>query len=82
MKDIKAFYLSAKWKRKRKAILARDDYKCQMCKRYGRTTPAQTVHHIKHLDEYPELALDSNNLISVCNKCHNKLHPEKGGFNK
>lgn len=82
MKDIKAFYLSAKWKKKRKAILARDDYKCQICKRYGRTTAAQTVHHIKHLDEYPELALDSSNLISVCNKCHNKLHPEKGGYNK
>lgn len=73
------FYNSTKWKKKRKAILARDGYLCQICKRYGRRTPAEIVHHIKHLDEYPELALDSKNLISVCSKCHNKLHPEKGG---
>ena len=73
------FYKSTKWKKKRKAILTRDGYLCQMCKRYGRRTPAETVHHIKHLDEYPELALDNRNLISVCSKCHNKLHPEKGG---
>jgi len=80
--NTEAFYLSSKWKRKRKAILKRDGYLCQICKRYGRRTDAQTVHHIKHLDEYPELALENSNLISVCNACHNKLHPEKGGYNK
>lgn len=71
------FYNSAAWKRKRAAILRRDGYMCQRCKRYGRQRQAQTVHHIKHLDEYPELAYDSTNLISLCNDCHNAEHPEK-----
>ena len=65
------------WKHKRAVILRRDGYKCQRCKRYGRQREAQVVHHIKHYDEYPELALDNKNLISLCNECHNAEHPEK-----
>ena len=38
---------------------------------------ATTVHHIKHYDEYPELALENDNLISLCDACHNYFHPEK-----
>ena len=76
---INKFYKSKAWKQKRAAILRRDNYQCQRCKRYGRLRQAQTVHHIKHYDEYPELALDNNNLISLCNDCHNAMHPEKAG---
>lgn len=68
---------SRKWKRKREYILRRDKYMCQRCKRYGRTTEAKEVHHIKHADEYPELAYDNKNLISLCHACHNHEHPEK-----
>ena len=71
------FYKSKAWERKRAAILRRDGYQCQRCKRYGRQRPATMVHHIKHYDECPELALDNNNLISLCNDCHNAEHPEK-----
>ena len=70
-------YKDIKWRKKRAAILRRDGYLCQMCKRYGRYTQATTVHHIQHVDEHPELAFLDDNLISVCEKCHNKLHPEK-----
>ena len=75
--NTKEFYLSEKWKRKRRYILRRDSYECQMCRRYGRHIEAVEVHHIKHLDEYPELALDDSNLISLCHACHNAQHPEK-----
>lgn len=71
------FYASARWKHKREIILRRDKYLCQNCKRYGRQVQAVTVHHIKHLDEFPELALKDDNLVSLCNACHNKAHPEK-----
>ena len=72
------FYLTPKWQRKRAAILRRDKYQCQECKRYGRMREAKTVHHIKHLEDDPELALEDSNLISLCYACHNKAHPEKG----
>lgn len=72
-------YRSTRWKHKRLAILRRDGYKCQHCKRYGRAVEATEVHHIKHADEYPELVWENSNLISLCHACHNKQHPEKGG---
>lgn len=72
------FYESRKWKRKRQQILKRDGYMCQICKRYGRIREAQEVHHIQHLEDRPDLALDNNNLISLCRACHNAQHPEKG----
>lgn len=73
------FYKSKRWLRKRDAILRRDGYRCQICQRYGKVRPAVTVHHIKHYEEYPELGLTDSNLISLCQACHNKMHPEKGG---
>lgn len=74
-----SFYKSSAWLRKRDMILKRDNYLCQDCKRYGKHTEATTVHHIKHYDEHPELALSDFNLVSLCAACHNKRHPEKGG---
>lgn len=72
-------YKSKRWKSKRLAILRRDKYLCQECKKYGKIKEAVTVHHIKHADTHPELAYDDNNLESLCQGCHNKKHPEKGG---
>ena len=31
------------------------------------------VHHIKPLEDYPELALELDNLISLCNDCHEQI---------
>ena len=68
------FYKSKKWKTKRQSILRRDEYICRECKRYGKTTPATTVHHILPLEQRPDLKLNSQNLISLCNECHNQMH--------
>lgn len=73
------FYKSSKWKRKRETILRRDEYQCRQCKRYGKVTPANTVHHIYPLEQYPELALVSANLISLCNPCHEQMHDRLSG---
>lgn len=70
-------YKSRRWLRVRSAALRRDGYKCQWCVRYGRSVPAVTVHHIQHADEHPELAYKMDNLVSLCQACHNKAHPEK-----
>lgn len=73
------YYTTTRWRTKRAFILKRDGYMCQECKKYGKRVEATTVHHIKTVEEHPELAFDNKNLISLCAKCHNKAHPEKGG---
>ena len=70
-------YKSKRWKIKAKQIKRRDKYLCQECLKYGRRTEATVVHHIEPADERPDLAFVNNNLISLCAKCHNKMHPEK-----
>lgn len=67
-------YKDKKWRHKRETILRRDDYQCRECKRYGKTTKAEQVHHIYPLENYPELALNNHNLISLCTSCHDKMH--------
>lgn len=47
---------------------------CQLSKRYGKQVPAELVHHIYPVDEYPEYAYCLWNLISLSNVEHNKLH--------
>lgn len=71
------FYHSSAWKKKRLQILARDKHACQECRKQGRYSTAVIVHHIKHLQDEPGLALTDDNLESVCKDCHEKLHPER-----
>lgn len=35
---------------------------------------ATCVHHIVELEDRPDLALDSDNLIALCDRCHNARH--------
>ena len=72
------FYNSRTWRKKRKQILERDNRECQMCKKEGKVSKADTVHHIKKLKDYPELGMTDENLISVCFNCHNILHERFG----
>jgi hypothetical protein len=75
--NIHAFYVSEPWKKLRREVLEEQNKECQMCKAEGKYKRATTVHHIKHVKEFPWLALTKSNLMCVCNECHNKLHPEK-----
>ena len=72
------FYHTKQWQNIRERALKRDGYKCRECARFGKIRPATQVHHIKPIEEAPELKLDMDNLISLCMACHNKKHPEKG----
>src|SRR5699024_10861054 len=74
MEHRKAFYDQARWRRARARRLRHDEYQCQECKRFGLTTQATTVHHIYPLESHWNLRLDSRNLISLCAKCHGKMH--------
>lgn len=70
----------------RAKVIRRAGGLCEECRRYGRRekngepVAATTAHHIKHKNEYPELAYDVNNGRALCSKCHNRAHPEKGGY--
>jgi 5-methylcytosine-specific restriction endonuclease McrA len=81
------FYQSKEWTTLRTKILQEHHYECLHCRQHGIITKAQTVHHVNHVKDRPDLALtqhimddDGNridNLIPLCNQCHNKEHPEK-----
>lgn len=73
------FYKTKRWRSKRDKVLRRDEYLCRECKRYGKTTPATTVHHINPMDKRPEWALQTWNLLSLCNACHDSMHDRDSG---
>lgn len=87
LKDIKKgnvsrFYKSRLWRNKRNEIIKRDHYECQACKEKGKMSKADVVHHKRHLKEHPYLALDNDNLISLCHYCHFKEHSKDRDFGK
>ncbi|WP_143316874.1 HNH endonuclease signature motif containing protein [Clostridium sp. HBUAS56017] len=75
--NIHGFYVSTAWKHLRLEVLDEQNHECQMCKAKGEYSKATTVHHIKHVNKHPQLALTKSNLMAVCKECHNELHPEK-----
>lgn len=84
VKESDPFYHSAAWKKARKARLMMDGYMCVQCMAAfeaggAAPRPATMVHHIIPITERPDLALDLGNMQSLCDVCHNRAHPEKGG---
>ncbi len=72
------FYNSKAWKECRRFILRRDMYTCAHC--HAR---AEEVHHIIGLTpdniRDASIALNPNNLISLCHDCHTKItHGDTG----
>lgn len=88
-REAKHFYNSKAWKIKRVEILKRDRFECQDCRARLKQAQeqgnvltgaervirrAEEVHHKLELREHPELALDDDNLVSLCTQCHNVRH--------
>ena len=67
-------YNGNRWRRLAALAMRRDGYRCQIAERYGRSAPAEVVHHIYPVDEYPEYAYCLWNLISLSRAAHNRLH--------
>ncbi|HTX20972.1 MAG TPA: HNH endonuclease [Candidatus Aquilonibacter sp.] len=57
------------WRKIRKFVLKRDGFRCAVCKK---RSAKLTVHHIKPFCFV--LKHDIPNLISLCSKCHTKIH--------
>jgi hypothetical protein len=57
----------------RKLVLERDDWKCQTC---GKIDVQLHCHHYEGIEINPTESADMDNCITLCNKCHNKLHKD------
>lgn len=72
------FYGSSDWRSLRAKRLEMDNHECLWCKAEGKVTTKYDsileVDHIKELEDYPELAIDIENLRTLCKDCHNKRH--------
>lgn len=83
-KQVYKFYQTTEWKHIKSEVLQKQHNECQICKRKGRYTKADTVHHIQYVRSHPELALSKTyinargkeqvNLIAICKACHNQVH--------
>ena len=74
------FYNSKAWERLSAAVRKMDHYQCVLC---GSMRRPLIVHHVKKLKDRPDLALSlrdpdtgERQLITVCKRCHERLHPE------
>lgn len=77
------FYSWPEWRALRADVLRLDHWECQLCKAKGRFRRGSIVHHVKHLEDRPDLALSiwdaetgERQLVTVCKRCHEAEHPE------
>lgn len=68
------FYNSPEWERIRQAAIARDHALCQDCLKEHRITPYDTVHHIDPIKSEWNKRLDLDNLVCLCESCHQERH--------
>lgn len=79
----RTYYHDGRYKRARTVAFARDQHTCQECKRYGKSIEATMTHHIIPVEwcigRLSYLIYSASNLISLCNKCHEKMHIRANG---
>lgn len=63
-----------KWYKFRDKVMRQHDYLCKESLRYGQSVPAEMVHHIYPVSEYPELEYVSWNCLPLTNHKHNTFH--------
>ena len=69
--EIVRFRSSWAWTRKAKQIKERDHYLCRLCLEEGRMcTKDLEVHHIEPICENWDARLENDNLVTLCDKCH------------
>lgn len=76
------YYNTSAWRNLRNYYIKRHPL-CEECMKNGKVKAAEEVHHIKEFlrgktDEERYLLLtDESNLMSVCRKCHMKIHSRR-----
>jgi len=73
------FYQDKRWKRLRQWQITHNPL-CYDCMFEGRSTPATQVHHLipfgtgETMEDKFRLLLNPDNLVSLCDACHDKRH--------
>jgi 5-methylcytosine-specific restriction endonuclease McrA len=75
--EMKRIRMSPEWKAWRTAVFERDNYTCQQC---GARCCRLEPHHIKKFADFPELAFNLDNGMTLCRPCH--LRTENYGNRK
>ena len=68
-----SLYGTAKWKKVRALALERDGYRCRVCG----TSEHLIVHHDVEVNKDAGLALDVDNLETLCRTCHGRTHAHR-----
>lgn len=87
-KDKQEIYNSREWKELRIAKLRSTNGLCEECMKDGIVTAAHAVHHRHPIEESTskaemrKWAFMWENLVSVCDACHAKIHKEERSHSK
>nr|WP_040436991.1 HNH endonuclease signature motif containing protein [Clostridium sartagoforme] len=73
------FYKSKGWNMVRQLAIVRDHALCKDCLNNNKITPYNTVHHIIPIKDDWNKRLDINNLICLCESCHQRRHNSMKG---
>jgi 5-methylcytosine-specific restriction protein A len=73
-----AFYQSRAWRALRREAADRYGKLCAACLKRGRVTAANELDHVKPRKQYPERALDIDNVQWLCRACHNRKRRDEG----
>lgn len=65
-----------RWRKIRKTYITAHPL-CEECKKQGKFTPAEEVHHIKPLSDAGTHSYE--NLMSLCKSCHSTITAKEGG---
>lgn len=86
------FYWDRRWKSLAHDVRKEQHNECQICAAHGQVTRAWGVHHVRHLEDFPELAYSRHytgedgrqhrQLIAICFRCHELQHPERQAMHK
>lgn len=78
-KERMSIYNTARW-RELRVLKFKSNPLCEMCLKADRITPADDIHHIvSFMTTYDPvqrtfLAFDFDNLMSLCDRCHQAIH--------
>lgn len=71
MIDYKGQLKDPRWAQRRREIMERDNFTCQLC---GKSNVKLNVHHIRYIKGMNYWEYPGNLLITVCEVCHSKIH--------